>query len=72
VVTGEVILGGSFAGIRNILGGRSGSYEKALGADVQTLAVAEALLAKYGRVDACWGNFFKSNQILVHYQFTLS
>jgi uncharacterized protein YbjQ (UPF0145 family) len=49
VVTGEVILGGAFAGICDIVGGRSGSYEKALGADVQTLAVAEALLAKYGQ-----------------------
>jgi len=45
IVTGEAIVGAHlfkdlFAGIRDIVGGRSGSYEKTLG-DARRMALAE-------------------------------
>ncbi|MFM5952886.1 MAG: heavy metal-binding domain-containing protein [Novosphingobium sp.] len=54
IVTGEVIVGANifrdlFAGIRDIVGGRSGSYEKVLGdARRQAIAEMEAEAAKLG------------------------
>jgi uncharacterized protein YbjQ (UPF0145 family) len=54
IVTGEAILGANifrdlFAGIRDIVGGRSGSYEKVLrGAREQALADMEAEAAAIG------------------------
>jgi uncharacterized protein YbjQ (UPF0145 family) len=54
IVTGEVIVGANifrdlFAGIRDIVGGRSGSYEKVLGdARRQAISEMEAEAAKLG------------------------
>ncbi|MDP5306362.1 heavy metal-binding domain-containing protein [Paracoccus spongiarum] len=56
VVTGETIIGANifrdvFAGIRDIVGGRSGAYEKALGQARET-----ALDEMQGRARAAGGN----------------
>jgi uncharacterized protein YbjQ (UPF0145 family) len=54
IVTGEAILGANifrdlFAGIRDIVGGRSGSYEKVLrGAREQALEDMQAIAAELG------------------------
>jgi uncharacterized protein YbjQ (UPF0145 family) len=60
IVTGEAILGANifrdlFAGIRDIVGGRSGSYEKVLrGAREQALEEMQAVAADLGATMRRW------------------